>query len=253
MALFVLLLLIGTSTGWSEARDRSKPREVAAGIGTGAQPQAGSSSDKVTFVMDFSDYAQGPIEVWLRAKGFRFAHGARDPELLEFSFRDGALHVEAKGHVRGFLVNEAVTVERFSSIRLHWGIIKYPANASYERGIHNEALMVYVLFGQEKLPSGQIGIPDLPYFIGLFLGETEKINTPYMGKYFQEGGRFVSVGNPPPHQTIMSEFDLIAAFHTYFGKADVPMISGIGLGVDTSASAGDGKAAAYLHRIEFLE
>ena len=51
----------------------------------------------------------------------------------------------------------------------------------------------------------------------------------------------------------MEEFDLRTAFHTYFGQADVPMISGISLGVDTFASGEGGTAAAYIHRIEFLE
>jgi hypothetical protein len=63
----------------------------------------------------------------------------------------------------------------------------------------------------------------------------------------------VSVGHPHPQETVISEFDLSAAFHTYFGKEDVPMISGLTLGVDTFRSGDGGKAAAYIQRIEFLE
>jgi hypothetical protein len=119
--------------------------------------------------------------------------------------------------------------------------------------VHNEALMLYIFFGQDKLPSGHAVIPALPYFIGLFLGQEEHLNTPYLGRYFHAGGRFVSVGHPQPQETVISEFDLIAAFQTYFGKEDVPMISGLTLGVDTFRSGDGGKAAAYIQCIEFLE
>jgi hypothetical protein len=63
----------------------------------------------------------------------------------------------------------------------------------------------------------------------------------------------VCVGNPKPHETVISQFDLIAAFRTYFEKEEVPMVSGIALGVDTFRSGDGGKAAAYIYRIEFLE
>ena len=96
-------------------------------------------------------------------------------------------------------------------------------------------------------------IPARPYFIGLFLGQEEPLNTPYKGQYFHEGGRFVCVGHPQPYETVVSEFDLRTAFRTYFDQVDVPMISGISLGVETFASGEGGTAAAYMHRIEFLE
>jgi hypothetical protein len=155
--------------------------------------------------------------------------------------------------VKGFLVNQDVQLQKVSKVRIHWGIIKYPKNASYERHVQNEALMLYIFFGQDKLPSGHVAIPALPYFIGLFLGQEEQLNTPYQGRYFHEGGRFVSVGHPHPHETVISEFNLTAAFQAYFAKDDVPMISGLTLGIDTFRSGDGGKAAAYVHRIEFLE
>ena len=61
------------------------------------------------------------------------------------------------------------------------------------------------------------------------------------------------VGNPKPHETVVSEFDLRAALQTYFGKDGMPMISGIALGIDTFRSGDKGKAAAYIYSIEFLE
>jgi hypothetical protein len=62
-------------------------------------------------------------------------------------------------------------------------------------------------------------------------------------KRYAAGIRFVCVGHPQPYETVRSEFDLRTAFQTYFDQADVPMISGISLGVDTLASGEGGTAA----------
>jgi hypothetical protein len=253
MALLFMILLASSSNGLSEQRDLSKIRAAPAVTATGVSQQADRGFQKVNLFIDFSDYSEGPIDEWLQAKGFDFEQGAKDRELLELSINDGSLTLEAKGHVRQFIVNDEIKLEKFSKIRIEWGIIKYPKDASYERKVNNEALMVYIFFGHNRLSSGHSAIPDLPYFIGLFLGEDDKINMPYKGKYFHEGGRFVCVGNPQPNETVISEFNLITAFQTYFERDEVPMISSISLGVDTSSSGDGGKAAAYIKRIEFLE
>jgi hypothetical protein len=207
----------------------------------------------ITWVIDFADYTGGSIEAWLHTKGFRLEHGAEDPASLALSHQAGALVFEAKQPVRGFVVNDEVKLEHFSTVRITWGVRKYPAGASYARKINNEALMLYISFGQDELPSGHVLIPARPYFIGVFLGQEEPLNTPYQGQYFHEGGRFVCIGHPQPSETVRSEFDLRTAFHTYFAQAAVPMISGVSLGVDTFASGQGGTAAAYIYRIEFLE
>jgi hypothetical protein len=207
----------------------------------------------ITRVIDFTDYTGGSIEAWLHTKGFELEHGAEDPAALALSHHAGALVFEAKQPVRGFLVNNQFKLAEFSTIRITWGIIKYPTGASYARKINNEALTVYLSFGQADVPSGHVLIPARPYFIGLFLGQEEQLDTPYQGRYFHEGGRFVCLGHPPPHDTVTSEFDLRTAFHTYFHHADVPMISAISLGVDTFASGEGGTAAASIHRIEWLD
>jgi hypothetical protein len=251
-ALVCVIILLSSSHGIAVHHEVSNIRKAPRVTSTSVNPQPGSGWQQVNLFIDFSDYAEGSVEEWLQAKGFRFEKGAQDRDLLALSANDGSLVLEAKGHVRGFLVNQEVTLEKFSSIRITWGIIKYPQNASYERQVNNEALMLYIFFGQDKLPSGHVGVPDLPYFIGLFLCEKDKINTPYVGKYFHEGGRFVCLGNPPPHETMISEFNLLTAFQTYFEKDKVPRISGISLGVDTSSSGNGGKGAAYIRKIEFL-
>jgi hypothetical protein len=251
----VCLLMLTTSCDGLAAPQESSTirRGPAVMASTGALHPAERRGLTVTWLMDFADYAGGSIEAWLHTKGFRLEHGAEDPASLALSYHGGALVVEAKQPVRGFLVNDHVKLARFSTIRITWGIIKYPTGASYARQINNEALMLYISFGQDDIPSGHVLIPARPYFIGVFLGQEEKLNTPYQGRYFHEGGRFVCIGHPQPYETVQSEFDLRTAFQSYFHKADVPMISGISLGVDTFASGQGGTAAAYIHRIEVLE
>ena len=60
--------------------------------------------------------------------------------------------------------------------------------------MQNEALMLYIFFGQDTLPNGHVVIPALPYFIGLFLGQEELTYTlPIFSR-----GRPVCVGRPSP-------------------------------------------------------
>jgi hypothetical protein len=50
-----------------------------------------------------------------------------------------------------------------------------------------------------------------------------------------------------------TEFDLADAFKRYFQKDEVPRISIVALEIDTTSSADDGRAVAFIHSIEFLE
>jgi hypothetical protein len=46
---------------------------------------------------------------------------------------------------------------------------------------------------------------------------------------------------------------LFDAFKRYFQKDQVPSISGVALEIDTTSAADDGRAAAFIHSIEFFE
>jgi hypothetical protein len=208
---------------------------------------------KVNFLIDFSDYSEGSVEEWLREKGFEFRRDARDRKKLDLDVTENGLVVEVKRGMLGVMLNEGVDLEEFTSIRLNWGIIQYPEGASYEQGVLNEALMVIVFFGYDKISSGHFAIPNAPYFIGFFLGKDEKVGKGYVGRYFQKGGRYVCLGNPKPGEMVVSEYDLISAFKRKYEKDEVPIISGIALAIDTTRSGGAGKAAAFIKSIEFLE
>ena len=148
------------------------------------------------------------MDHWLGTKGFKLEKDARERRLLQLSVVKDALMLEAKGRLRGFLLNDSLKLEKVSTIRIEWGIIQYPQDVSYARKVNNEALMLYVFFGKERVSSGSVFIPDSPYFIGLFLCDDGQVNFPYKGQYFHTGGRFVCLGQPKPNETIVSEFDL---------------------------------------------
>ena len=143
-------------------------------------------------------YPVDPLENGSNPKGSNLRKLQRIRTCLVYLCRMVHWSWKRKNKSRGFLYNDSVKIEEFSKVKIEWGILKYPEGASYEQQIRNEALMVYISFGHEKIPSGILILPNLPYFIGLFLCTGDKLNTPYIGKYYQEGGRFVCLAHAEP-------------------------------------------------------
>lgn len=208
---------------------------------------------KVNFMIDFSDYQEGSVEKWLQEKGFQFERDARDRKKLDLEVGEEGLVLDIKTPMLGLVVNEAVDLEEFTSIRIEWGVIDYPEGASYEEGVRNEALMVVVFFGYDKISSGNFLIPNAPYFIGFFLGREETVGKSYVGSYFKKSGRYVCLGNPQEGKAVISEYNLVEAFKRKYEKDEVPLISGVALTMDTSQAKSQGKAKAFIKSVEFLE
>jgi len=253
-ALLTIFIITIGSNSLSEQKESSISEKLPSVTESShsTKPENGTSQ-KDTFPIDFSDYEEGSIEEWLEKKGFDLKEEAKDRRKLDLDVDEGALFLEAKKPLMALIVKESVGLGKYSRIKIEWGVVKYPKDASYEGKVKNEALLVLVFFGDEKISSGHLAIPDSPYFIGLFLGRHDKLNKAYKGNYYHEGGRFVCLGNPKPGETIISEFDLADAFKKYFQKDEVPSISGVALEVDTTSSADEGRAVAFIHSIEFLE
>jgi hypothetical protein len=218
-----------------------------------AEIKAPGSFQKSNAFIDFSDYESGPVDEWLKEKGFEFQRDAQDRQKLHLEVRDEGLILEAKSPMFGMLVNDGVDLEKFTSIRLDWGVHRYPEGASYDREVRNEALMVIVFFGYDKVSCGHLMIPNAPYFIGFFLGKEEKVGKAYVGQYCQKSGRYVCLGNHQPGESVLSEYDLRSAFKRKYETKKVPHISGVALSIDTTKSGGGGKAAAFIKGIEFLQ
>jgi len=253
-ALLTILIATSGSNSFSEQKESSISEKLSSVTeSTLSSKPENDTSPKSTFLIDFSDYEEGSIEEWLEKKGFELKEAAKDRTKLDLDVDEGALFLEAKKPLMALLVKESVGSGKDSKVKIEWGVIKYPKGASYEEKINNEALLVLVFFGEEKISSGHLAIPDSPYFIGLFLGRHDKLNKVYKGNYYHEGGRFVCLGNPKPGETIISEFDLADAFKRYFQKDEVPSISSVALEIDTTSSADDGRSVAFIHSIEFLE
>jgi hypothetical protein len=253
-AVLTVLIITSVSNSFAEQKESSTLEKLPSlNDSSPSRKPENETSQKDTFLMDFSDYEEGPIEEWLEGKGFELKEAAKDRKKLDLDVDEGALFLEAKKPLLALIVKESVDLGEYSRVKIEWGVVKYPKGASYEGEAKNEAILVLVFFGDEEISSGHFAIPDSPYFIGLFLGKHDRLNKPYKGNYYHEGGRFVCLGNPKPGETVISEFDLADAFKKYFQKDEVPDISGVAIEVDTTSSADDGRAVAFIHSIEFLE
>ena len=219
-----------------------------------ATSQVSANDGKLVHLVRFADYELGPVEDWLQGKGFRFEEDARRRDRIDLDVGDKGLVLEAKHRAFGFMPNESVNVPEFTYVEIDWGVNKSPEGASYEKGVRNEAIMLFIFMGDELQPSGSLFIPDSPYFVGLFIcAGDDKRNHPYVGSYFKKSGRYVCADRPAVGQLVTSRFDLLEAYRTYFDKErdDDPAISGIALALDTKKAGDGGKASAFIREIRF--
>ena len=204
------------------------------------------------YSIDFAEQADGSVYDWLAAKGFELKKDAADKNKIVLSQTGEALNIQAIQPALGLILHEQ-DVPDAATLRVHWGVSEYPAGASYEKGIDNEAVMIHVFFGHESLSSGSMFVPDSPYFIGFFLCKDDPLEKPYTGRYFKKGGRYICVDHDQPGKATVTEIDLHAEFQSSFDLEKAPPVSGVSIEVDTTHSKNDGKAAAFVERIEFFK
>jgi hypothetical protein len=216
-----------------------------------AAPPAGTAPGHA-HSFDFAGFPGGSVLKWLEQRGFVAKQDAATAGKVQYSISEDWLILEAKRKALALLLSEANLVG-FSRIRIEWGVDEFPAGASYEKGVRSDGLMVYVFFGDEKLSSGSMLVPNSPYFIGLFLCETDPIDRPYQGRYFKAGGRYVCVDRAAAGESITTDFLIDDAFKRYFGLGETPYISGLGIAIDTDAAKGKGTAKSFIRKIEFLK
>ena len=220
---------------------------ICAAIG----PSAATAADAV-YSLDLTDFAGGSVPQWLRAKGFVPQRDANNAARINLSFADKSLVLQTKRRALGLLLNE-VNVAGSSRVNIEWGVDVFPPGASYERGVRSEAVMIYLFFGNKKLSSGSLLIPDSPYFIGLFLCDSDRIDHPFKGSYFHAGGRYVCIHHASVGTPVTSDYPIAEAFSRFFGPREVPDISGIGIAIDTDSAKGNGVAQSFVRKIEFLK
>jgi hypothetical protein len=214
-----------------------------------AAPAAGTDC----FGLDFGDHAGGPVGDWLARKGLALEKDAGRPDRIALSPARRGLRLEARSQVLGLVVRKGLDLPGCHVVEIEWGVERFPEGASWETGIRNEALSVMVFFGHRDIPSGNLFIPDTPYFLALFLGTDETVNRAYKARSYPNSGRWVCLETPQTGHMVTSRIDLAPLFREQFGVSEVPPISGVALSVDTSNSKGQGRAAAVIRGIRFVQ
>ncbi len=212
------------------------------------------SEESPDHLIRFDDYQSGSVEDWLITKGFAFEQDAKRRDRVELDVGERGLEISARRKAFGVLANESVNLSEFTFVEIDWGVDKFPSGASYEQGVRNEALMLMVFLGDERMPSGSMFIPDAPHFIALFLcSGDDRVGHPYVGAYFKKSGRYVCAARPAPGDLVTSRYDLLAGYRRFFDKEkdDDPGVSGIALALDTKKASDAGTAAAFIREIRF--
>jgi hypothetical protein len=215
-----------------------------------AMPGARASVATAPLVVDLTDYRGGSIYTWLQAKGFRIEQDAKNPQKIAFVADSRGLSLQTLRPALGLLTNTRMNPNAYSAVEIEWGVSQHPAGASYERRVNNEAIMVHVFFGATKHASGSMFAPNLPAFIGLFLCASDRVGVPYVGRYYQEAGRYICLDRAEPQRQLVSRFDLRQGFRTAFGADLRDVITGFTVAVDTSSSKSPSQA--FIKRIAFL-
>jgi hypothetical protein len=224
---------------------------LIAALGLTASVDPARSTDSLQRGVDFTGFSGGPVLNWLGSKGFVPKQDASNARRVVYSASPSALTLETKTRAFGLLLNE-MEVRDYSRVRIEWGVNAFPPGASYEKGIRAQAIMVYIFFGNERHASGSLFIPNSPYFLALYLCETEATNKPFKGRYHHASGRFICVERPQLDATVATDFPIAEMFRRIFGK-EPPDISGIGLAIDTANVKGTGIAKSFIKKIEFAQ
>lgn len=202
------------------------------------------------YEVDLTDYRSGSIDEWLLSKGFTREADAKGDSKMAFSADANGLKIDMLRRARGFLINKKVRAG-YSSIEIEWGVNHFPAGASYEKEINNEAIMVQVFLGAKKFASGSMFVPDVPYFLGLFLCENDPVGFAFTGHYYTQSGRYICLDSPAKGATVVSRYDLRAGPRTIFGSGVGSDISGFAISADTTSS-GNGRSSAFIRKIRFF-
>lgn len=218
-------------------------------LGVAALAVPAQSTPTISYNTSFSDFGGGSPLDWLAGKGYELK---REVGRVVFVPVGNNLVLETKETAAILLVSK-VNVPSSSRIRIKWGVDVFPPGASYVQGIRSEAIMVYVFFGSKNLPSGSSLVPDIPYFIGLSLCETDPIGEGFKGRYFKAGGRYMCIGRAHKGQALTTEYPIADAFRRLFGQNEVPAITGLGIAIDTENAKGNGVAKSFISQIQLLE
>lgn len=207
----------------------------------------GLRAEETLLTIDFTGQPDGDATGWLKEQGFEFKRNAKR---LNPHFENGRLVLETDGQEVGLIVRE-LDLTGAERVRIRWGVERYPQGANWDEGVYRVPIAAMISFGEEKIDSGALFVPNAPYFIGLFLGEHEQEGRAYKAQYYRKGGRYFCVPcSPPTGETVNTNFDLKEAFDQEFDVPATPPITSFGFQMNTEDTKGG--ARAFLETVEFL-
>jgi len=205
------------------------------------------AESEVLQAFDFTGKSSGDAVAWLKENGYGLHLDADD---LDVRFSEKGLVLSTEEPEAGLFERE-MGLSGASRIRITWGVDRYPEGADWENGVYRVPIAVMISFGEEKIGSGSLFVPNAPYFISIFLSQNAKPNKAYTAKYYQKGGRyFCKPCGSPEGETVTTEFNLDQAFREAFERSEVPPITRFAFQMNTEDTRGG--ARAFIKRVEFL-
>lgn len=223
------------------------PESVRGQFPAAARPASTTTLATPLLAIDFATFS-ATVRDDLKNQGFTLEKDIGDEDKITLLVEDGLLRIETFGQAFGFMVQKDLHIDQADWLEIEWGVDRYPAGADWGRGNKYEAVMVVLFFG-EPLPANHLFLPDLPRFLGMFLGRHEPTGRPFISKNYTATGRYVCLGNPEPGQRITSRLNLPVVFRQWFGDRVMPPISGIAIEVDTGDLPAGETSSAFIKRI----
>lgn len=210
------------------------------------------ADEKIVHVIDFSGNSNGSAVSWLEERGFELQ---LDAKKLKPRFENDSLVISTDGEMAGLFglkLKQQDFLHNVKRVEIVWGVNKYPQGANWDKGVNSVPIALMLSFGTEKLSSGlPLGIYAAPYFLSPFIGKSEEADRMYVGKLWQEGGRYFCVASgDQTGAVITTDFEIDEKFRAIFKHDKTPPITGIAFQCNTNNTQGG--AEAFIKKITFL-
>ncbi len=211
-----------------------------------------SADEKVIRIIDFTGQADGSAVSWLEQQGFDFE---LDAKKLSPRFENDALVISTDSEMAGLFALKFAPQDFIydtKSVEIVWGVNKYPQGADWNNGINSVPIAIMFSFGTEKLPSGlPFGVKSAPYFLSPFIGLLEDPDEMFVGKLWQEGGRYFCVASGDRSgEVITTDFEVDERFKSTFKHDKTPPITAVAFQQNSKNT--QGVSEAFIKKITFL-
>lgn len=194
-----------------------------------AEPAVGN----VLFQLDFTQI-RGDARQWLKARGFQLKKDMASGADIQLSgSKEKGLVITVNRSAFGFAVVDGLNLDQVGQVAIEWSVDIFPQGASWQKGIHREPVMVNLFFGS-PVQVDHFFLPYCPRFIGLFLNKNDAVRVPFIGRNYQQTGRYCCLCTPPVGRMVSSIFSVPVHYRSWFSSPSLPALTGIGIETDTS-------------------